>query len=174
MFHIVYRILIPLKQHILIRTRSVLVVLCSLLCPKESKPRESICVLIQPASDACTVYCFTVLSPQPIWKKKNEKNGTWRGTCKGHRRWLSKESLPTRPIFASVPSCLLAVYKHQIVVANQNKKKIVQSNSCVAVFWLLSCLCIQCVFVFCPNQTTLLRLYLLWILNWLLTGPHLC
>ena len=35
--------------------------------PKESKPRESICVLIQPASDACTVmYCLPVLSPQPI------------------------------------------------------------------------------------------------------------
>jgi hypothetical protein len=119
----------------------------------------------------CIVLPCSALSPS---EKKNEKNGTWRGICKGHRRWLSKEPLTTRPIFASVPSCLLAVYKHQIVVANQNKKKIVQSNSCVAVFWLLSCLCIQCVFVFCPNQTILLRLYLLWILNWLLTGPHLC
>ena len=116
---------------------------------------------------------FYRAQPSAHLKKRMRKTVPGVAYARGTVGDSARKSLPTRPIFASVPSCLLAVYKHQIVVANQNKKK-VQSNSCVAVFWLLSCLCIQCVFVFCPNQTTLLRLYLLWILNWLLTGPHLC
>ena len=146
-FHIVYRILIPLKQHILIRTRSVLVVLCSLLCPKESKPRESICVLIQPASDACTVYCFSVLSPQPIWKKEWEKRylawhmqGAPSVTQQGITAHASNLCLSTI-------MCLLAVYKHQIVVANQNKKNSSKQFMCSSLLtsemsMYTACICI--------------------------------
>ena len=71
--------------------------------------------------------------------------------------------------FASVPPCLLPIYKLQI---NGSKKNRLKKFMCRLAE---VCLCIQFIIGFQSNQTTLLRLYLL--LNTGLTIdqlPHLC